>query len=44
MLELSHIDPRSAVLLVMDYQVDALGGVGPTRSIHSKRVLKWASG
>ena len=24
MPELSHIDPRSAALLVMDYQVDAL--------------------
>jgi hypothetical protein len=24
MLELSHIDPRSAALLVMDYQVDTL--------------------
>jgi hypothetical protein len=24
--ELSHIDPRSAALLVMDYQVDTLTG------------------
>jgi nicotinamidase-related amidase len=24
MPELSHVDPRSAALLVMDYQVDAL--------------------